>query len=537
MVGLAVALRLTLLRNGLRSGPGATARQLGFAAGAVGGSFLALFGFAVLALQPDGAPARDAGTVVFTLLLVGWVVLPVLTFSSDDLLDPSRLALLPLTRSQLSTLLLVGGLVGVAPVATLLAALGLVVGAGEGWASSLVALLAALLLVALCVSVSRLVAVSLSGLLRSRRGRDLGVVLSLLVALSFQLINPLMSRLTSPGSSGSDTLAALARPLRYTPTALLAGAPGAAAEGRLAAASSALLLVGGLVAMVVVVWQRAVSRSLVQVERTGGRSGRRGGLVPAPLRRLLPSGRVGAVAAKDLRYLVRDPRRLVSLLTTLLFPALIVLAGPAYGLNGGVRPWMVFVVCLVALFAGLAGMNRFGMDGTATWLHVASVGDVRDARRDLLGGDLATVLTTVPLMVLLGAGLAVLADAERHLPAALGLGAALLLVGAGASSWVSVHAPYAVPENPRNAFSSGNAGQGCLAALVGFGSMFAVAVLCLPLLVLLLPALGSTGWGWVLLVVGPLYGLAVGAGLRELAARAWLTRGPEVLQVLASAHS
>jgi hypothetical protein len=135
--------------------------------------------------------------------------------------------------------------------------------------------------------------------------------------------------------------------------------------------------------------------------------------------------------------------------------------------------------------------------------------------------------------VLLGLGVALLGDGLRLLPAAVGLALALLLVGTGASAWASVHAPYAMPEDPRNAFSGGGAGVGCSAALVGFGGMLGVVVACLPLGALLVPALDSTRWAVALLVLGPAYGLAVGAALREVAARDWVRRGPEVLQVLA----
>ncbi len=46
--------------------------------------------------------------------------------------------------------------------------------------------------------------------------------------------------------------------------------------------------------------------------------------------------------------------------------------------------------------------------------------------------------------------------------------------------------------------------------------------------------LPSLTFGIALLVVGPAYGLAVGAAIRIRAARRWAERGPEVLQVLAA---
>ena len=63
-----------------------------------------------------GRLPEDLAVVLFRVLLVGWVVLPILTFGSDDLLDPARLALLPLNGAEFVIVMGVGALVGVAPV-------------------------------------------------------------------------------------------------------------------------------------------------------------------------------------------------------------------------------------------------------------------------------------------------------------------------------------------------------------------------------------------------------------------------------------
>lgn len=537
MVGLALALRLTLLRNSLRGGAGSTQRRLGFAAGLVGGGSVALIGFTVLAAaRGNAALATDAATVVYAFVALGWVVLPILTFASDDLLDPTRLALLPLTRRELITLLSVGALVGVAPVATLLASLGLAAGVATTPLGLVVALLAAVLQVAFCVVLSRLVAAALSGLLRSRRGRDIGIVLTTVVALSFQLINPLMQRFLHTGRSGEAALSSLAGPFRWTPPGLLASTPALVQRGEALSALLRLLLVAGLIVGGAALWERLVGLSLVRVD-TGGRGRRRAtALQPRGIGSLLPAGRTGAVAAKDLRYLTRDPRRGIGQLVSVLFPALVIGLGPAYS-SGGLDPWAVFVICLVAAFAGLQGANRFGLDGTSMWMLVASQTSERDARRDLLGGDIATLVVAAPLVALVGAVLAAVTDGWAYLPAAFGLATALLLVMTAGSGLAAVQAPYAVPENPRNAFSSGGAGQGCAAALVTLGLLAAGIAACSPLALLLVPALDSATWSWLLLVVGPLYGLVLGAGLRAVAAALWLRRGPEVLQVLTATRS
>jgi len=148
-VQTAAALRLALLRGSLRSGPGANARRAGLAIGALFGGGLALFAFAAL------TGARGHGPLPEDLSIVLFTVLPILTFASDDLLDPARLALLPLTRPQLLTVMGVGALIGVAPMATTIAALGLLPATGSGPTSYVVALVAVVLLLALCVSASR----------------------------------------------------------------------------------------------------------------------------------------------------------------------------------------------------------------------------------------------------------------------------------------------------------------------------------------------------------------------------------------------
>ncbi len=474
-----------------------------------------------------GALPEDAAVVLFAALCAGWVVIPVLTFASDDLLDPTRLALLPLTRRQLVTVMGTGALIGVAPVATAVAAFGLVPATAHGPVGTLVALLAVLLLLLLCVSASRAAATALSGLLRSRRGRDLGVALAAVLGLGFQLVNPLLRSTQTQGVAAA--FRGPASVLRWTPPGLLATAPGRSLPGAVAC----LLAVAAFTGLLLLSWERSVRRTLERPDTTGSRRRRDTGLAPAGLP--LPPGRVGAIAAKDLRYVVREPRRLISTVTSTLLPVLAIGLGPVVSGN---RPrGLVFAVCGIGLLGGLAGANRFGLDGTATWLLLSSATDPRDARRDLLGGDLAVGLVTAPLIVLAALVLTAVTGGWELLPPAVGSALALLAVVLGLSGQVAVRAPYAVPPT-QNAFGGGSPGQGCAAGALTLAGLAGGVALCLPLLVLLVPALvtGRPVWGLALLVVGPAYGLAVGAVLRRHAALAWARRGPEVLQVLSASR-
>jgi ABC-2 type transport system permease protein len=533
LIGIAVQLRLALLRGALRSGPGATARRFGLVAGGLlGGSMAVLACVTLAATRGHGQLPEDVAVLLFSTLLAGWVVLPILTFGSDDLLDPTRLALLPLTGVELLIVMGVGGLVGVAPIATIVAALGLLPATAGGPVAVLVALIAVLAQLVLCVSASRVCAAALSGLLRSRRGRDLGVALTALVALSFQLINPLVQVALRNGGGGEDALGGLAGPLRWTPPGLLATAPGRSLPGAL----GSLLLVMLVVVLLLILWQWSVRRSLERAEVSDQRRRRSTTLAPRGIP--VPDGRSGAVTAKDLRYLLREPKRLVTAVTGALLPVLAVVLGPVALTGSRPSEGLVFAASGIGVLSGLSVANRFGLDGTATWMLISSATDARDARRDLIGGDLAAAVVTVPVLLVISTVLAAVTGGWQYLAPTVGLALALYGVGLGLSDLLSVTAPYAVPPS-QNAFGGGGAGQGCTAGVLTLGAMAAEVVICLPLLFLLIPALvtGAPIWGIALLIVGPPYGWLIGAVVRREAARRWAERGPEVLQVLTAAHS
>jgi ABC-2 type transport system permease protein len=494
---------------------------------------LAVISFAVLvsARGHTGRLAEDLAVVLFSALLAGWVVLPILSFSSDDLLDPARLALLPLSGRQLLTVLGAGAVVGVAPAATLIAVLGLIPATGSSPTSYLVAVVAVGLQFVLCVSASRASVAALSGLLRSRRGRDLGVALAALVGLSFQLVNPLIQASARHGGASAGAIHGLAGPLRWTPPGLLAAAPGRP----LPAAVGSLLLVAAFIAVLLVAWQRSVRRSLERAEVSGTKRRRSTRLAPRAVP--VPAGRTGAIMAKDLRYLVREPRRMVSTITSALLPVLAVVLGPLAVAGGRPTGGLVFAVCGLGLFGGLTTANRFGLDGTATWMLISSATDARDARRDLIGGDLATAVVMVPVMFVLSLVLAAVTGGWQYVPAALGLGLGLYAVGVALSGVLAVNAPFALPPS-QNVFGGGGSGQGCTAGLLTVAAMGAELVICLPLLVLVILGLAHSIslWGAVLFVVGPIYGLLIGALIRRTAAAQWSARGPDVLQTLAVAR-
>jgi ABC-2 type transport system permease protein len=490
------------------------------------GLSLSFVGFVTLAALHGRPQADDATIALFCFLVAAWSVVPILTFSSDDLVDPAKLALLPLSRRQVLVVHGVGAVVGIAPVATLVALTGAVVGTSSGVGSAVVGIVVVLLELALCVALSRTVVAALSRLLRSRRGRDLGVALTALVAISVQLLNPVLQQV-SRSTHATEQLHSLASALRWLPPGLLASAPRAARDGRWLAVLWHVLAAVAFLGLLLWLWERSLRRAEEVPDATTGRGSRGSALLPRALSRLVPAGRAGAIAGKDLRYLSREPRRLVQVVTSAIFPAIFVVISPA--LSGGhLRHGMVFAVCGIGLFFGLQGANRFGQEGTASWALVAAGLELRLARRDLIGGDIAAALVGVPLVLVASGVLGALTGGWDLVPVAASLALAVMGVSFGGGALLSVLAPFPVPEGPRNAFSNGGGGQGVAAGLLGLAVMIGVVLTCLPLVVLLLPALHGHRV-WLIVLVAPVYGLLIGSGLREVAARQWSLHGPEVL--------
>ncbi|MEU6997017.1 hypothetical protein [Nonomuraea sp. NPDC046570] len=506
-------LKIQLIAGNLR---GDATRKLGFVFTLLAASVIAAGGFLLMTLirLAPADVAADIGVVAFTVLLVGWAVVPLLAFGLDDTLDPSRLSLFPLSTRELAIGLFTSSATGVWPLATLVVTAGAIVGLAGGAGGILLGVLAVLLQFALCLVVSRLVTTSLSGALRSRRGRDLMAVAVVFVVLLAQLPNLIVNR--GVGDLPA-MLAATADVLRWTPPGLAAHAiadGGLAGLADLAVVALVVLLAGWL-------WIKALARALVTSDAsTQAASVRRSsGLAE----RFLPDGPLAAVVAKEFKYIRRDPRFRVGW-----FAAIVVTVVLGFSLSGtgdsGLSgpPLVIGLTAMGALMISLQSGNSFGIDGRSLWMNAVVFGSERDLRTDLAGRHLATASLAVPLLGLLAIALGLFAgDLAAGVPAMLAAWG-LLGVGLGVGAVTSVVVPYTVPER-LNAFTGAAPGQGGLAFAGSFGAMIGTGLLGVPLV---LPVL--LGLTWVSAVAVP-YGLLVAWGGRRLAGSIGYPRLPDLL--------
>jgi ABC-2 type transport system permease protein len=544
---LFVRLKLRLMTGALR-GDGSSARAVGLILAILGGLYVMPIGFSLLASLHGRPLAADTATVVFTVAFVGWTVLPLLAFGTDETLDPARLALLPLSRRTTITGLFAAALTGIGPVVTFVVLLGAVAAVATGPGSVAVGLLAVALELALCVTGSRALTTAFSGLLRSRRGRDLGVFAGALLTFAVVGGNIALQQSLLGGRLGQG-LQTVARIVRWAPPGMMAHAIGAAARGDYLVALAELAAGASTVAALLWAWMAVLGRALISPD-SSTQAGRRRARAPVPavsampavsagpavsaaagLRRLRPeqASRALTVAVKELRYSWRDPQRKASWLA--LGMAIIVTlsvsrfgTGPG-GLRGVTGPILIVAAIYGGTIAGIQSVNQFGLDGSALWLNVAATSRIRDLRADLAGKNLASALVAMPVFAVLYTALGLLMHQAIYPASAFGMAACALGVTLGITSVASILMPYAVPERRASAFGGGGTGRGCLAGLVNVAILVLAIVLLSPVLVMLV--LWHTGL-WLLLV-GPGYGAAMAWAGRRAASEVGLRRLPELL--------
>lgn len=523
MVAVFVRLKLRLLLSGLRS---SGARQAAFVVGVLVGAALAFGGYSALAAAGEADDARVV-SLLFALLTAGWVILPIFAFGVDELLDPARLALLPLTGSAMLSGLLASGLIGVPPVATLIALGGAFTGfAHTPTAAALIAVsvIAELLM---CLVLSRAVTTALSGLLRSRRGRDVTAVLLAGIGGSLGALGPLITaaaaRLDTPAGQVLYNIA------RYSPLGAAGAAVSAAGSGAYGVAVGQLGLAACYLSAALIWWRASLLHTLTTAEVSARvrSAGAAADLRPRLYRRLLPRTPVGAVAAKDLRYLWRDPMRRSALLATIGPTGITVFSTVA---SGSGDPRSVLFVMITATMMSLIALNQFGLDGAAYWMNVVAG---NDPRRDLLGKNLAVALVAIPVTAVLAVIVAALTGGWVHIPLAIAGGAAGCGVTLGVANIVSVRAPAPQAENAANAWAGGGGGQSMEVGLKQFGSLLLVALILAPLGVFIV--FSAVRWTPGLFIAFPLslaYGVAAWRfGLRSSVRGLWW-RQAELLQAV-----
>jgi ABC-2 type transport system permease protein len=525
-----VRLKLRLIVNRARGSTRSTVQLVVSIVLAVAVGLLGALVAGVLAVADDPIVSRTFAVVGATALTVGWAVVPLLSVGSDETLDPARLVLLPLRRATLMRGLLGASLVGPAPFAVIAVCAGAALGfvTAGGW----LVLPAVVLLVVLSAVTARALSTTLAAGLSSRRGRDGMIIVASVFFLAVQGVR--FVRWDAIGASGYTRIDDL---LRWTPPGLLGQAAFDSRDGRPLAAMAEMVVAAAVIPLLLLWWARVLERSLTHVADGETRAARSGKPTELPLLidalPFLARSPWGAVTAKELRYLGREPRRKVNLVNSVIIGVALPVWVALHS-SGESRGRVVLLATLGAYVAVLGSSNQFGLDGAATWLDMVAG---RTARTVLIGKNVAVAVVVLPIVVVVGTVVAALTGGWAYLPGAVGFAVAGVGAGVATGNVVSTRFPLRLSES-RSPFAGAGAGQGCSTALILTLCLILQNVLLVPVL---LAALASIALGPLSLVVAVPVAVAYGGllwwGGLELATTYADDHQPELLALVSPARS
>ncbi|WP_353827296.1 hypothetical protein [Agromyces sp. SYSU T0242] len=477
--------------------------------------FLALVG---LRSVEDVALVRDVLVVCGSATVLGFLVVP-LVFGVDDTMDPRRFALFGIPDRTIALGLAIAALIGVPALTLAIVLTGTVVTWSRGFGETVFAVLGAALAFATCILGARLAAGVAGLLLETRRARDVGAVLGVLLVV---MLAPIAVGLTTVDwvASGRRAVEVFASALSWTPLGAAFAVPGEAATGAWGLAALKLLIAAGTVWLAWIWWNALVAKMLV----TPGREASARSYHGLGWFGRTTHGPTGAIAARSTTYWFRDGRYWVPMLMVPVAPLLVVFP---FSLAGVPPMYLGLIpVPFICLLLGWTLHNDTAYDGTAVWLHVAS--GVRGMADRF--GRVVPVLVTGILVIGIGSSVTVFVlDDWRLLPSLLGVSTALLLGGLGIGSITSAALPYPVAKPGDSPFQQPQS-TGAVTAFVQSLALLAALLVAAPALAF--AALGifeDPEWHLAALGAGAGFGLLVfvlgiwGGG------RIFERRGPEIV--------
>ncbi len=469
-------------------------------------------------LSPDVALVHNVLVVVGSVVLAGFLLLP-LVFGVDDTLDPRKFSLYGIPNRRLATGLALAALIGIPSLVLTICSLTTVVTWSRDPGSAFIALVCAVLAVLTCVLASRISTSVASFLLATRRSREFGGLVGVLIVV---LISPVVILLLTIdwGRDGLRVLNGFASWLAWTPLGAVWSAPGAAAQGEWGAAVLQVLIAAATLGLLWLAWVGLVARMLVTPQREAQAKAYAGlGWFDR-----LPGGPTAAIAARSVTYWGRDARYWIALVMIPIFPVFIVVALTVAGIPAHYTALLPLPI--MCLFLGWTIHNDIAFDNTAIWLHLVS--GTRGIA-DRVGRIFPVVLVGIPLIAI-GSVVTTAAFGDWVvLPAVAALSGALLLIGIGLSSFASAAFPYPATKPGDSAFAQPQT-SGASAALVQSLSFFAIILLAAPIIAtFVLGLLVSQFWIVVSPVVAVLIGFGVLFGGLYLGGRVFDRRGPELM--------
>ncbi|MGL4304518.1 MAG: ABC transporter permease [Mycobacteriaceae bacterium] len=497
-----LAMRVTLYKRQF-SGGTAVVKVL---AGLLG--LIASLGLCLQAALPiEGSQALIGGRTALVLASVGlmWALMPVLSGISENSLQPRHFQLLSVNPQKLATALLSTSMLGIVVPVTVVASAVIPIYALMHQPSALIfAVIAWPATVLLFVLTARVLMLLMSQLLKSRRSRELALLVFSAVFASLYLLQyPLTSSMSRvvDGEVTWPLTVAHSIPFAWGVTSV-----DAVIDGHWVLAALAVLGLIILDMLLLFAWQKLVLRYFdgavsESVGATAAQIKNQGKDIQQGWR----ASRLGAVVSRELSLWRGDIRRRTQLLSVVIMALLSgigPLLSPLIPFNATWGAWIV-------LFAGMAaGSDMYGFDGKSLW-HIVMIPEAIKA--DVRGRQIVWLLVIAPFAVSATVVVRIFGDTGMdRLAVPLAITVVMFGVGGGLAMVSSALAPYPVPEasktfsiSTRNSFKA----NAFVFLLISIGILLATTVPC-ALLAALLPEpsnyvavlvaaiIGAVGFWW-----------------------------------------
>jgi hypothetical protein len=510
-------------------------------------------------------PHQEA-TELLLLVLAGlyilWCLLPLIEFSVNEGLDVTKLTLYPLTRIERMTSLLLASLLDIPTLGIAALFVAIMLGWSRPVTTLLIAIPALLIAYVHIVGLSQLVLAAFMGLLRSRRYRDMSIILFALFGSACSIGQQVLVRSFHKFDSSDLAFLHLAQYLRFTPPGMSGWAIVRASEGNWLSALG--WLAAALVTTVPILWvwmvllerglalaesgtthERRQRRQASRLQQASAPQGARmldGALavtasasgatsLAARARTLLPPP-VRAIFLKDLRYFWRDPQLKASMLSSF-FILIVIFVGPAFGMRPdepNEQPWTVLFSCLAPLFLAMNfSLNALGLERQA--LTTLFLFPVRP-QYILWGKNLAVASVAFGEQMLIAAAFAFISNSWAYYVPAIVVGIAAIAVMLGCGNMLSVLLPFRVAQFKMGTSASGSPESGCLRSIMGMFSLGVTLVVLSPVIAgIVLPLLyfKTPGMLTITLPLALLYGFIVHLSATRFIAPRLEQRIPEIL--------
>ncbi len=473
-----------------------------------------------------------------------WVLAPLLGYALNDSYDITRLFVYPVSVRRIFSGAIFGALLDMPTLLLLPTLLAAVIGFSHGIASAVLALIGVLLFLFHTLALSQAILLASAGVLRSRRFRDIVLVVLPLFWMAYYVASQTLTRQMVSINWKAFVAGPAWNALSFLPPGLAARSIARAGAGDLLPALNFLALLslattltvyaaGWLVKaayegedITVVVKSRPapLARPTARPATPGAAILHRGESVSAaarPFGIVLPPV-VEAMADKELKYLRRDPFFKITLMNLVYMMIVAVFAflrgSLRHGGGGfnpaGASPWGLWGASGLLLW-GVTGFvfNTFGTEGGAA---SALFSFPSDRRQMLLGKNLTILGALLAVNVVFLSILCAIAGRPAMIAPLLCWTSLALVVLVAIGNLVSVYFPYRVALKGWRTRQQ-RANQGCAYTFLYLGATAVAFVMLLPVLAALLVPLQFIGAGWLALSV-PLAALYAG-GLYLLSLR------------------